>query len=244
MERMRRIRMAIVWSVCVVGICAGPILADEAQTPACKLGYELRMSTGFGPRVLAALGADEAKHTAIATAATTYCEQHRQTVETLLSAVKTAKQTTFRRYELAGDVAATDTAFCTALTALATGTSDVITTMNNVLSAEQRVKRAHLADNRLLELRLALLDLTAAQRTALRAAQTTRDLALRHHKDRKALSLVKEALETFQTVIDSTLSAAQKTEHAQLETTLRQNLIAIMTREAGWCEAQFAEEGE
>lgn len=244
MERMRRIQRVVVWSVCVAGICAGPILADEAQTPACKLGYELRMATGFGPRVLASLGADQAKHTAIANAATTYCEQHRQTVETLLAAVKTAKQTTFRRYELAGEVTPTDEAFCTALTALATGTSDVITTMNNVLSVEQRTKRAHLADNRLLDLHLALLDLTAQQRTALRAAQTTRDLALRHHKDRKSLSLVKEAFEAFKTVVDSTLSAAQKTEHAQLETTLRQNLSAIMTREAGWCEAVFDEGGE
>jgi hypothetical protein len=210
--------------------------ADEPPPiPVCRLGAELRSAMGFGPQVLAALGVDEQTHNAIAAAADTYSQQNRQTVEPLLTAIREARQNAFRQYELAGDTIATDQTLNDAVAALATAAGGTGSTLDNLLTTQQRALRAHVAANRILEAPLCLLDLTAQQRSDLAAAQRTRDLVLRHHKDRKNLILVKAAHEAFKTSVVTILTAEQKTQYEALLANQNQHLGEFQAREEARC---------
>ncbi len=224
----------ILWAGCVVLGVFTPAMADEI--PACRLGGELRDALGFGPQVLAALAVDETTHINIAGAAETWCGQNRETVEPLLTAVRTAKKNAFRQYELGGQTATTDQALIDAIASLASSCSTVISTMDNHLSVEQRALRGHTGDNCLLDSPLCLLELTEQQRTDLRSAQRTRDLVIKHHKNRKDLAAVKDAHADFVTAMTATLTQAQQTQHQTRVSAQRQHLGGVMAREETFCE--------
>ena len=233
MNRIRR--MVYAAYLCVLLGMTSSLCADGGETPACALGSELRKAVGFGPCVLATLGVDAENHAAIATLATTYCNQHRETVEPLIEAVTNARANAFRQYETNGDVESADQAVINAANALAASCSSVVTSMHNELSARQKTLRARFAANPLLDVNLGLLDLTEAQRNTLRTAQRTRDLIHKHHKNRKNLNHVRQAQEIFETSVAEVLTTEQGTLSATLLSTMQQNIGDITDREKTLC---------
>ncbi len=234
---MDRIRQ-IVCLACVglVAASSTSVLADEGEIPICKLGLELRVALGFGPDVLAAMEVDADTHTSIIAVSWYFCQENRETVEPLLETVRTVGKNAFRQYELGGDVATTDQTLTNAIDSLASACSNVITDMDGELSAEQKTLRGHVADNRLLDVRICLLDLTGEQRSTLRAAQRTRDLVIRHHKQRKDLAAVKDAHEAFEDAVAETLTTEQWTQYESLTDALLENMADAMAREQTSCE--------
>jgi len=234
---MKRIRRMACWmGVCWMAVLAVPALAQEGSLPACQLGLELRNAMGFGPKVLAALGVDAATYDPIALAATSFCEEHRATIEPLLAAVRDARQDAFRQYELNSDqIETADEALQTAIDALAAQCGDLVSLLDSHLSMMQSTTRANLAEHPLLDPTLALLDLTTEQYTQLLSAQRARDLVFKHHQQRKDPVAVKEAYDAFETAVTQILTSEQQTAYADFTNALLQNIAPLMTEEDTLC---------
>jgi hypothetical protein len=234
---MDRIRlMAYVLGVWLTAGLAAPAWAQEGAVPASQLGLELRAALGFGPKGLAALGADAQTHESIVLTAADFCEQNRQTIEPLLDEVRLARQEAFRQYELNSDqVEDADEALLAAIDDLGSACADLVETLDGLLSTEQAGFRGQLATNPLLDVPLALLDLTEGQFDQLRAAQRERDLVFKHHRKRKDLAAVKEAYDTFEAAVAQILTPEQQTAYAAFTDSLLRNIGAVRAREETLC---------
>lgn len=233
MERIRQGRWW--WAMASVLVLAGAARADD-PIPACRLGLELRNALGFGPKVLAALGVDAATYDPIALAATSFCEEHRATIEPLLEAVRDARQDAFRQYELNSDqIETADEVLLTAIGVLAAQSGDIVGLMDGYLSSEQSTTRAYLAEHPLLDPTLALLDLTTEQYNELLTAQRDRDLVFKHHQQRKDLVLVKDAYDAFEAAVAQILTPDQQAAYSDFTDAMLQNLVPLMTEEDTLC---------
>ena len=228
-------KMTCLACVCLAATFLTSAWADEPPVPVCELGLQLRDALGFGPVVLAALGVDEQTHNAIAAAADTYCQQNRETVEPLLTAVYGARYDAFCQYELGEDVLTTDQALDDAIAALASPCGETAATLDSLLTTEQQVMRAHVAANRMLEPPLCLLALSDQQRSDLLAAQRTRDLVMRHYRDRTNLALVKAAHDAFQISVTAILTSDQMAEYESLLGNLHEHFGEFQAREEARC---------
>ncbi len=217
-------------SLIVMGI--GAIAHGDPTFTVGQLGCQLRRALGFDAQTLSALGVDSGTYGSVVAAATSYCESHRETIEPLLAAVRIARAEAFQAYEKGEDTIAKDDALLSAIDSLANASGDAVTTMTNLLTSEQRTQFARIADNRLLDFSLALLELTSEQRSGLRAAQRTRDLVLRNHSVRKDLQACKTANEQFATATNSILTNEQRNTRTQL----------IETMWSHWQAAQVSDE--
>ncbi len=232
MNRTRRSQLR--WNLAALLVALTPMVA-QAQTTACTLGRDLRAALGFGAQELAALGVASNTQSSIHTAAATFCDQNQGTIEPLIATYKSARQAAFLKYESGEDTTTTDEALQTAISALESASSSVITTMRGLLSSEQQTAQARLTANRLLDTSIALLNLTTEQRTALKAAQRTRDAVMRHHKDRKNCQAVASAQETFNATVASALDGSQETQHDAYASAQRENLASAQSTESNLC---------
>src|SRR3954468_315547 len=87
---------------CVLGVWAFPLVtaANGDEIPACRLCAEWREALGLGGSQAAAMGVNAQTLQTIAGAVETYCSQNRATVESLLTAIRTARTDRARKYEL------------------------------------------------------------------------------------------------------------------------------------------------
>jgi len=216
----------------------------QVVIPTCRLAQELRAAFGFWPQALAGLGVNSAAFSQIATVAASHCEQNRPALEPLLEAVRAARADLFRAFETfdheaapPGDAAilAAEQALSSALAALANGCGDIVATLTGLLSAEQQTLHARLGANQGLDAPWALLDLTAPQRTTIRAAQRDRDKVLRHHRLRKHLPQVLATSQSHASQVAAALTPEQQTELAQLVATQQQHQVALLEIEEGLC---------
>jgi len=228
-------KMTSLACACLVVMVLTSARADEPPVPVCQLGLQLRNALGFGPIVLAALGVDEQAHNAIAATADSFCQQNREAVEPLLTAVYGARYDAFCQYELAEDVVASDQILDSAIAALAAACEEATAPMDNLLTTEQQALRAHVAANRMLEAPLCLLALSDQQRSDLVAAQRTRDLVLRHYKDRTNLALVKAAHDAFQISVTAILTTDQMAQYESLLGNLHEHFGEFQAREEARC---------
>jgi len=215
-------------------VCA-PSIDAFAETPACELGKELRTALGLGPMELAAMGVDEAHETSIINAATDYCDLNRETIEPLIVAVQTARQTTMGNYETGASVDDSDNALVSAIADLAAAAGDAVSTMQGSLNGNQQTWQSNVQANLLLDTSIAALDLTSEQRTSLRAAQATRDLVGRHHKNRKNYAMVGSAAATFEEAVAGILNETQQSQRASLQSALGTNLGTALQSESNNC---------
>ena len=234
---MTRIRRMACWaSVWLTAALSVPTLAQEGSIPACQLGLELRNALGFGPKMLAALGVDAATYDSILSAATTFCDENRATIEPLLAAVRAAEQDALRQYELNTDqIATADEAVLTAIDALAAQSEEVVSLMDGYLTEGQAAARANAAANGLLEPALAMLDLSAEQYAQLLAAQRDRDRVFDHHQQRKDPVALADAYGTFQTAVAQILTADQQVAYAGYVVATLANIRSLMTEERTLC---------
>ena len=233
MNRIRR-------PACTVSIVVATALtlaasAQAQETPACELGRQLRQALGFGPHVMAVLEVDAQTHAAIVAEAEDYCAVNRERVEPALAAWDQARRDAYRQYELNGNVATADQTLLAAVAALRVCCSDAIADMGGYLTVDQADLLANLAANELLDPDLALLDLTAQQRSHLAAAQQARDLVLKHHKDRKNPSAVSDAWIDFEDVVYATLTVEQQAEYEDLADARGANLADTLATEESAC---------
>jgi hypothetical protein len=184
---------------------------------------------------MAALGVNSQTLQSIVYQAETYCSQNRATVEPLLAAIETARENRFRAYEQGTATGDDDQALITAIAALAEVSSTPINTLKQYLSSPQQSIFDRIVANRLLDPALAILDLNSQQRSDLRSAQRTRDLTLKHHKDRKDLVACKSATDTFGGAVTTALTENQETEYGTNNTNSASHFGANLAVEEQVC---------
>lgn len=232
MKRTRHSQLRWPLAILTVALMSNAV---RAETSSCILGQRLRAALGFGSQELAAMGVASNNQTSIINAATTFCDQNRETIEPLITAYISARQAMQLAYENGDDPTSTDAALLTAMANLESASSTIITSMCGHLSGEQQTVQAQLAANRLLDTSIALLDLSSEQRTALRAAQRTRDAVMRHQKTRKNASAVAEAHADFEAAVAGVLDGSQETQRGTNITAQRTNIDAAQTTEINLC---------
>ena len=233
---MNRIFIGWFGALALVGIASVGTQEASAVTPACRLGRDLRTALGFGSVELTAMNVDQATETSIINAATSFCDQNRETIEPLITAYRTAKQQATLNYEMGLDTTNSDQSLLDAIADLEAESSDVISTMQDSLSSNQQSLQTLVASHHLLEPSIGLLDLTSQQETTIRAAQRTRDAILRHHKSRKDGRIIAAAQAAFESVLASTLTEAQVTQRNGLSVTIRQHLDDVESVQSGLCD--------
>jgi len=234
-------------------LCIGIILGAATSVPAtaeeptvCELAVQLRLLLGTGPSEMATLGLDVTDYDTVVAEVEQFCTSNRETVEPLIEAALAARRQAFRAYEAEAaddetqdqDCQDKDQALRTARATLASACANLMTVINADLSADQGTLLARCDAQPLLDIRVRMLDLTAQQRTDLRAAQQTRDQTLRHHKNRKNLNLVKQAHEAFTTALAAILTQDQQDDMLDLSDVRQANLADLLE-----CDAT-AEDGE
>lgn len=206
-------RRTFIATFAAIGIFSVAGAADGQLTDA-QLGCELRRLLGYGPREMTALGVDLTTYRSIATTATTYCNQHRATIEPLVTAAANASQAAARAYQSGSGIDAADGDLISALDALVAGAAGAITALDGLLSTDQRTQHARVFANWRIGAPLTLLDLTSEQRATLRAAQKARDQVLLNQRQRKDSRAMQAAQETFDTAVNGCLTSEQKTQLA------------------------------
>lgn len=214
-------------------IYSSAVSATEPVATPAELGKSLRTAIGLGTQACALLGMSGEEYTALAEAVSTHIQANRATVEPLIEAVAAARKDLLRAYEVGAEVIETkEQALITATNALATGCQSLLTSVSNGMPAGRATAFARAAQNRLLDSRVALLDLTSEQRTALRSAQRDRDSVLLHHQKRKNHQAIKAAMEAYESAVTSILTEPQRTARAQMETECAAKLSAILVADA------------
>lgn len=205
------------------------------EIPTCKLAARWRSALGFDGPQMAALGVNSETLQSIVAQAESYCSQNRGTVEPLLAAIQSARQNRFRAYELGTATNDDDQTLLNAISALAEVSSTPISTLKQYLSTPQQSLFDRIAANRLLDPALAIIDLTSQQRSDLRSAQRTRDLTLKHHRNRKDLVACKSASDTFNVAVATALTDDQETEYETNQTNASNHFGANLTVEEQVC---------
>jgi len=216
--------------------CVAADQSVQAQTSACRLGRDLRTALGFGVLDLAALNVDQQAETSIISAATSFCDENRETIEPLIVAYKSARDTAFHNYELGADTTASDQAVLDAIADLESEASEVISTMSGFLTGDQQTLQDQIAGHHLVETSLAALDLTSEQETAIRSAQRTRDAVMRHGKDRKDDHKVAMAQTDFETALSGILTESQVSKRSSNASTIRQHIDDVQSVQDGLCQ--------
>lgn len=222
----------IACSALVIGLIA--VQEAAATTTAAELGCRLRDALGFDARTLSCLGVDAETYALIDSDAESFCDSNRATVESLIDAVTAAKAAALVAYEKDGEVATADLAVISAIGALAAESGSAISNMTAHLTVQQQASQANVANNRLLDPNLALLELASEARDTIRAAQQARDLMLKGHCSRKDLAACAEAVSTFEAVVTATLSGGQQSERSGFQT----------TQWSHWADAQAHDESQ
>ncbi|MCG8409299.1 MAG: hypothetical protein MI923_29190, partial [Phycisphaerales bacterium] len=224
---MKRIGITII-GVGVLASSASIARADLSGLSNCEFAKLLRQAIGLGPSELAAMAVSTTDCNTIAAAAETHCTTNRTTLEPLLEAVEDAMQAAFRAYELkAEDIATKDQACRDAIDALEAQCGSLLTTVYNTLDSTQETSHSRRCERPLMDVDVAMLDLTTQQRDDIRTAQRTRDKVLRHHKDRKDLPSAKQAFDDFETELASVLTTAQENARDAHLTALIDNLSRV-----------------
>lgn len=233
---MKHLRITIM-CVGVLASCASITQADLSGLSDCEFARQLRQALGLGPPELAAMAVSTNDCNTISAAAETFCVNNRTTLEPLLEVVQDARQAAFQAYELnAEDIAAKDQACRDAIDDLEAECGSLLTTVYNTLDTNQETQHVRRRERPLVDVDVAMLDLTVQQRDEIRTAQRMRDEALLHHKDRKDLPSVKQALDTFETELASILTTAQESARDAFLSALGDNFLGVMGVEEALCQ--------
>jgi len=207
--------------------------ASEEPPTAGELAAQLRGARGLSAGEAALVGLTGEQYGQVVSAAETFVTANRQAIEPLLNAVAVARKNVVLAYEQnSEDIGEKEQLLLAATSALESASAAMLASAHAAMGTESTSKHARLGQNRLLDPSVALLDLTDPQKTAVRAAQRDRDRVLRHHRDRKNPHAVKQALDSYETAIQATLTEPQRTERQQLIAAASTHLPAILAAES------------
>ncbi|MEE8169472.1 MAG: hypothetical protein V3T70_02895, partial [Phycisphaerae bacterium] len=156
-------------------------------------------------------------------------------------AVRDSRINLLRAFEVDVGIATAEQGLSDAIDVLAGSCSDAVAAIRARLPAADQSVQARGENNRLLDARVSMLDLTAQQRSDLLDAQRDRDRVLNHHRLRKNPLAVQAALGTYEDALVRILSQAQYTECDGFETSRSANLADVQADDEALCPELWGE---